>query len=398
AMEALGVPTTRALALVGTGDDVLRDMFYDGRAAWEPGAIVCRVAPTFLRFGNAQIFTSRRDEATLRALLEFTLANIGEWDADLIGVARTAPVAPVFESRPLSSEAVVSWFAHVCTRTAEMVVEWMRVGFVHGVMNTDNMSILGLTIDYGPYGWLDVFDPTWTPNTTDAHGRRYRFGAQPAVAFWNLARFAEALVPLVDDPHELETALGAYSDTFSRRYALAMAQKLGLGELRDEDEALIDGLFERMGAVETDYTLLFRCLAKVDLGATLSESASAGDVVAPIVDAWYSPDAVGASERRAWADWLRSYARRVRDEGSGAVARRAQLERMARMNPVYVPRNYLAQEAIDALSAGDSAPLEAWFARVTRPYDEVEGGEHYAAKRPEWARHRAGCSMLSCSS
>ncbi|HVJ37063.1 MAG TPA: YdiU family protein, partial [Stenotrophomonas sp.] len=168
AMHHLGVPTTRALCLVGSGESVVRDMFYDGHPRAEPGALVCRVAPSFLRFGSFELPASRGDLALLRQLADFTQARDYP---ELIGTAAARDA---------------EWFGQICERTAEMVAQWMRVGFVHGVTNTDNMSILGLTIDYGPYGWLEDYDPEWTPNTTDAGGRRYRFGAQPQVAYWNL--------------------------------------------------------------------------------------------------------------------------------------------------------------------------------------------------------------------
>src|SRR5688572_28864052 len=204
AMFHLGVPTTRALCLIGTGDSVIRDMFYDGRPRPEPGAVVCRMAPSFLRFGNYQIFTSRGDEATLRKLTDYTLSAL----FPELG-------APAGEQHGPSHYA--AFFGEVCRRTAVMIAHWMRVGFVHGVMNTDNMSILGLTIDYGPYGWLDDFNPGWTPNTTDRNGRRYRFAHQPGIALWNLVRFAEALLPLVGSAEPLEQALGEYERVLRER-------------------------------------------------------------------------------------------------------------------------------------------------------------------------------------
>ncbi len=180
AMHHLGVPTTRALCLVATGEDVVRDMFYDGRPQAEPGAIVCRVAPSFIRFGNFELPAARGDVALLSKLVDFT-------------IARDFPDLGERQHRQRAARA--DWFGEVCERTARMIAHWMRVGFVHGVMNTDNMSILGLTIDYGPYGWIDNFDPDWTPNTTDAGGRRYRFGQQAEIAYWNLGQLANALAP-----------------------------------------------------------------------------------------------------------------------------------------------------------------------------------------------------------
>ncbi len=166
AMYHLGVPTTRALSLITTGEQVMRDMFYDGNPEWEKGAVVCRVAPSFIRFGSFEIHAARNNVALLQELVDYTIridfSHLGE----------------------PSKEVYLAWFEEVCVKTAEMIVHWQRVGFVHGVMNTDNMSILGLTIDYGPYGWLENYDPDWTPNTTDKEQRRYRFGNQPQIAGW----------------------------------------------------------------------------------------------------------------------------------------------------------------------------------------------------------------------
>src|SRR5690606_667903 len=187
AMHHLGVPTTRALSLVATGEAVVRDMFYDGHPRPEPGAIVCRVAPSFLRFGSFELPASRGDVVLLRALAEFCIWRDFPW---LLGGRAGRPLAALREAGAFDEALFAAWFHEVCVRTARLVGHWMRVGFVHGVLNTDNMSILGLTIDYGPYGWIDDYDPDWTPNTTDAQGRRYRFGWQPRVAHWNLGRLA----------------------------------------------------------------------------------------------------------------------------------------------------------------------------------------------------------------
>ena len=262
-------------------------------------------------------------------------------------------------------------FDEVMQRTAWLVSEWMRVGFVHGVMNTDNMSILGLTIDYGPYGWLEGYDPSWTPNTTDNEGRRYCYGNQPQIGLWNLTRLAEALLPLV--PKEaLEAGLELYGQTYNGSFRKALAAKLGLAELDDD---LVKELFELMAAVETDFTLFFRGLASV--GET--------NLVSPLLPAFYAePDAAHRASLEAWLRrWLAASPDR---SGMNAV------------NPKYVPRNYLAQQAIDAMAAGDASVLEKLLKVLERPYDEQPGNEAFAARRPEWARHKAGCSALSCSS
>ncbi len=246
AMHHLGVPTTRALCVIATGETVIRDMFYDGNPQPEPGAVVCRVAPSFSRFGNFQIFAARGDFDLLRSLADYTLrADFPELGAP-------------------SGESYLAMFREVCRLTARMVVHWMRVGFVHGVMNTDNMSILGLTIDYGPYGWLEDYDPNWTPNTTDAHGRRYRFSAQPQIALWNLAQFANALLPLIGETAPLEEALSVYRETFEAEWGQMMAEKLGLERYREStDRALITELLAVLQLAETDMTIFYRRLASL---------------------------------------------------------------------------------------------------------------------------------------
>jgi uncharacterized protein YdiU (UPF0061 family) len=254
-------------------------------------------------------------------------------------------------------------------------------------MNTDNMSALGLTIDYGPYGWLEGYDPAWTPNTTDAEGRRYAYGNQPQIGLWNLARFAEALLPLI--PKEtLEAGLEIYADAYQRRFGAALAAKLGLAALDQEgDEALVTDLFGTLGAAETDFTLFFRGLAAV------RDDAGDAGLVAPLRRAFYAEPT--AEHLAAVAAWVRRYLARTARAGLPANERAA---RMNGVNPKYVPRNYLAQQAIDAMAAGDAAVLERLMGVLARPYDEQPEHDDLAERRPEWARSRPGCSALSCSS
>jgi len=379
AMFHLGVPTTRALSLVLTGEQVERDMFYDGHPRREPGAVVCRVAPSFTRFGSFQIFAARGETEVLRQLLDFTIR---------IDFAHLGAPSPAVYLR---------WFDEVCRRTADLMVHWMRVGFVHGVMNTDNMSVLGLTIDYGPYGWLEDFDPNWTPNTTDAATRRYRFGHQPQVALWNLAQLANAIYPLIEQAEPLERSMADYQSYFQRGWQTMMAHKLGLKSfVSGSDEALVNELLSILPLVETDMTIFFRQLARLAVNNPENADA-AGDeaLMAPLMSAYYRPEQLTAATRGRISSWLRAYTRRVGQDGTPDAVRR---RRMNAVNPTYVLRNYLAQLAIDKAEQGEFAMVAELLAVLRRPYDEQPGKEAFAEKRPDWARHRPGCSMLSCSS
>ena len=367
AMHHLGIPTTRALSLVATGEAVVRDMFYDGHPRPEPGAVVCRMAPSFLRFGSWELPASHGDAALVRQLADVVLRH---HHPQLAGQGEAGHG---------------EWFAQVCERTAAMVDGWMRVGFVHGVMNTDNMSILGLTLDYGPYGWIEDYDPDWTPNTTDAQGRRYRFGTQAQVAYWNLVRLAQALSPLFATAAPLEAGLQRFADAYERARRATVAGKLGLAVADGDDVALFDQLLELLQAGQVDMTLFFRGLDGLDPAAP--------DI--GVVDAaFYDPDARAAVEPRL-RQWLARYAARLAADPLDAAARR---DTMRRHNPLYVLRNWLAQEAIDRAEQGDLGGVEALQEVLRRPYEEQPGRSHYASRRPEWARQRAGCSMLSCSS
>jgi len=367
AMHHLGVPTTRALALVQTGDDVERDMFYDGNAAPEPGAIVCRVAPTFIRFGHFELFASRGESALLKQLIDFTIKH---YFSHLLALPE--------------NERIVRWYGEVCERTAKLIAEWMRVGFVHGVMNTDNMSILGLTIDYGPYGWIDNFDPGWTPNTTDAGGKRYAFGRQPGVAQWNLGRLGDALSTLEIPPEALQGALAKFESTYAVEIKRVFANKFGLKAWSDQGGEIVDAAFALLGASEIDMTIFFRRLATANS-------------VDDFKDAFYL-DGEWVTEREKFGVWFGRYSALMATENLAPNDHEARVKRMNAANPKYVLRNYLAQQAIDAAHEGDTSKISELLDVMRHAYDEQPSRESFAEKRPDWARHKAGCSMLSCSS
>jgi len=375
AMHHLGIPTTRALSLITTGESVMRDMFYDGHPKNEPGAVVCRVSPSFIRFGNFEILAARQELSLLKQLTDYTITT----DFPHLG----APSKAVY----------LKWFQEVCDTTLTMILHWMRVGFVHGVMNTDNMSILGLTIDYGPYGWLEGYDANWTPNTTDAHGKRYSYSNQPHIGQWNLFQLANALYPLIQDKEAIEEVLRTYSSNFQIGWNSMMAGKLGLSSFHQQsDDPLIGDLIDILQEVETDMTIFFRNLAKVPES---EDPTNTENTKHPLYDAYYEPekrdkDCIEKSNR-----WLEQYLSRLGKDPTNLEQR---VISMNRVNPKYVLRNYLAQLAIDKAEQGDNSLVEELLELLRYPYDEQPENEKYAVKRPEWARNKAGCSMLSCSS
>lgn len=366
AMYHLGVPTTRSLSLSLTGDRVLRDVLYDGNPAYEKGAIVSRVSPSFLRFGNFEIFAARNDHKNLKILADYTIkyhySHLGE----------------------PSKETYINFFREVSERTLEMIMHWQRVGFVHGVMNTDNMSVLGLTIDYGPYGWLEGFDFGWTPNTTDRRNKRYRYGNQPNIGLWNLYQLANALYPLIEEVKPLEEVLDDYKKGYEKKSLEMMKQKLGLFTNDERDVYLIQDLEKNLELTETDMTLFFRLL---------SDFSDAKEGLELIHQSFYESPSDKVNE--IWNVWFETYEIRLQKETLSPQERKA---KMNSVNPKYVLRNYMAQLAIDAADKGDYSLIDEFYELLKKPYAEQPKNEKWFAKRPEWARHKVGCSMLSCSS
>lgn len=346
AMANLRVPTTRALSLVKTGEVVIRDMFYDGNPAPEEGAICSRVAPSFLRFGHFQIHASLNEKEELKQLIKFTIDNY------------------------YPGKTIQEFFLDIVNKTAFLITEWYRVGFVHGVMNTDNMSILGLTIDYGPYGWLDLFDPDWTPNTTDFSHRRYRFMQQHNIAFWNLARLAEAL-ELVGP--SLEKELDRFPDIFKHHFSQMMVNKLGLDRYEDE---LVNKTFHLLSELQADMTLFYRSLIHSLEGQSINWQ-----------DVFYKD--LKEEDLKKISSWMSDWKEHTSDDA---------IDRMKKFNPVFIPRNYVVQEALDDLAKGDEESLRRIERALEKPYEENEATLFWYKKRPDWAATRPGCSTLSCSS
>jgi len=368
AMHGLGIPTTRALSLCLTGDKVVRDMFYDGNPQEELGAVVCRVSPSFMRFGVFQLPASRGDIDLLRQLVDHCIVH----DYSHLGEP--------------SKDVYIEWFAEVCDRTCDLIIEWMRVGFVHGVLNTDNMSIIGETIDYGPYGWIDNFDLNWTPNTTDAQGKRYAFGAQPEIGQWNLFQLANTIFPLVEDAQPLQDILNGYATRYKLGWNKMMAAKLGLSAFEgQQDTELFIELEELLSAVPTDMTIFYRLLATEQLP--------------DLVESYFAPafyqDSVDAEHIQRLEKWLNKYFERVEQDNLDAQYR---MESMNKVNPKFVLRNYLSQQAIELAEKGDYSMIHDLLKVMKAPYSEQPEFDSFAQKRPKWAENKAGCSMLSCSS
>ncbi|TPE42978.1 protein adenylyltransferase SelO [Pontibacter mangrovi] len=365
AMHYLGVPTTRALSLVATGEPVLRDMFYNGNAAFEAGAIVMRAAPSFLRFGNFELLNSRKETDNLRQLVDWTISR--------------------YYPHIQGEDKIISFFKEVVERTAHLMVEWQRVGFVHGVMNTDNMSILGLTIDYGPYSFLDDYDPDFTPNTTDLPGRRYAFGKQPSIAYWNLGCLAAALLPLADKD-ALVAALETFKQQYWQKYYAMMGTKLGLDQVSRLDTDLILQVEKTLATLKPDMTIFFQLL--IDLPLYMG---SAEEVAAYFNESLYEELTEAQSEQLYTL--ISAYLERL---NKNTIKRQASQELMRKTNPRFILRNYLLHQAIEQLNEGKTELFEQLQEALKDPYSTKHNA--FFQKRPEWATQQAGCSMLSCSS
>ncbi|KAF6151800.1 hypothetical protein GIB67_010374 [Kingdonia uniflora] len=306
AMHNLGIPTTRALCLVTTGKYVTRDMFYDGNPKEEPGAIVCRVAQSFLRFGSFQIHASRggKDMEIVCALADYAIRNHFP-HIENMNKSESLSFTTGEESSSavdLTSNKYAAWAVEIAERTASLVANWQGVGFTHGVLNTDNMSVLGLTIDYGPFGFLDAFDPTYTPNTTDLPGRRYCFSNQPDIGLWNISQFTSTLsAAKLINSEELNYAMERYGIKFMDDYKLIMTRKLGLAKYNKQ---LIGELLNNMSVDKVDYTNFFRLLSNIKTDPSVLDTELLVPLKAVLLD-------MGKERKEAWTNWVKTYIHEV---------------------------------------------------------------------------------------
>ncbi len=364
AMHHLRIPTTRALSLALTGEDVIRDIMYSGNPEAEKGAVVIRTAESFLRFGHFELLSAQKETAILTQLADFTIQNYFP-EINSEGVQRYKDL-----------------FTQVSLRTADLMVEWLRVGFVHGVMNTDNMSVLGLTIDYGPFSMLDAFDLNFTPNTTDLPGRRYAFGRQPQISQWNLWQLSNALFPLINDADFLEQRLEHYSDYFWKKHDEMMSEKFGFDQVLEKDDEFFAAWQKLMMELQFDYTLFFTELERITDTTGLEQF---------LVKVSYLPQP--AEKMEIFEDFITNYLKRKMLNTCSTEESR---QIMQKANPKFILRNYLLFECIEELDKGEATLLEKLLKALENPYTEMF--PEFSVKRPDKYLGVAGCSMLSCSS
>lgn len=348
AMQGLGIPTSRALCIVGSDEEVYRERI-------ETAAVLTRLSPSHVRFGSFEVFFYRGQFEHIATLADYVIARH-------------------FPHLVNAADKYLRLLNEVTLRTARLMAQWQAVGFAHGVMNTDNMSILGLTFDYGPFGFIEAYDPGHICNHSDPRGR-YAFDQQPQVGLWNLSCLAQALSPLTSR-ESAEAVLDGYAPAFHEHYTRLMGEKLGLAGATQLDIPLIAALLEMMQASRLDYTILFRSLG--------------GFHTAPDADNSFLRDQF--IDRAAFDAWTADYRARLQREGDTDSGRKA---RMDKVNPKYILRNYLAQIAIErAEKERDYSEIDRLLKLLARPFDEQPGMEAYAAPPPEWAQQ----IEVSCSS
>jgi uncharacterized protein YdiU (UPF0061 family) len=354
AMHALGIPTTRALALVGSPAKVIREEL-------ETAAVVTRVAPSFLRFGHLEHFAAKGQIQQLQSLVDFFIAH--QW-----------PDLQSFDAGPARYTALL---ARVSERTAALLAQWQSVGFCHGVMNTDNMSLLGLTIDYGPFQFLDGFDPSHICNHSDHQGR-YAYARQPQIAFWNLYCLGQALMPLINDQDLAVSALEGFKTDYPQSLDQQFAAKLGLQQRQSTDHDLIHSLLTLLATEKTDFTIFWRRLSHA-----VADLASMSTAVAftPVRDLFI--------QHGAWDAWLPDYLQRLEPQNAAQTG-----QQMLNTNPKFVLRNHLGEAAINQAKIGDFSGVQTLFTLLSSPFEEHPGFDDFAAFPPDWA----SSISISCSS
>ncbi|AZA52877.1 protein adenylyltransferase SelO [Chryseobacterium sp. G0201] len=364
AMFHLGVPTTRALSLSFTGEDVVRDMMYSGNPQKEKGAVVVRTAESFLRFGHFELLSAQQEYDTLEKLVNFTIDN---YYPEIISEG---------------SQKYKDFFESVCKKTANLMVEWFRVGFVHGVMNTDNMSILGLTIDYGPYSMMDEYDLNFTPNTTDLPGRRYAFGKQGQISQWNLWQLANALHPLIKEEQFLEKTLNEFGDYFWKSHDNMLCKKFGFNQLLDGDEEFFTNWQGLMQELQLDHTLFFNQLEDIDDKNYLKSHFESISYI-------FLDDKKLAKIE----DFTNTYKARLE---RNTISKEESINLMKQTNPKFILRNFLLYQCIEEINLGKTNMLKKLTTALENPYEK--NYPEFSVKRPSEYDDISGCSTLSCSS
>jgi uncharacterized protein YdiU (UPF0061 family) len=348
AMAGLGIPTTRALAVIGSDQGVIRETI-------ETAAVVTRMAPSFVRFGSFEHWFYRNQHEELKILADYVIDRF----------------YPALREELNPYQALL---AEVTRRTARLIAQWQAVGFMHGVMNTDNMSILGLTLDYGPFGFMEAFDAKHICNHTDQLGR-YSYAMQPEIGHWNCYALGQALLPLIGEVEAAQQALDVYQGEFKSKMDQLWHQKLGLNTAQAGDNALFDAMFALLQANHVDFTLFFRALGELRLDGATAENTLRDQFI----------------DRAGFDAWAGQYRQRLRQEGSTDTERRLA---MHSVNPKYVLRNYLAQVAIEKAQNKDFAEVARLLEVLEHPFDEQPEHASYAALPPDWA---SGLEV-SCSS
>jgi hypothetical protein len=354
AMHGLGIPTSRALCITGSDEEVYRERI-------ETAAVLTRLSPSHVRFGSFEVFFYRDQHQQIAELADYV-------------IARNFPDLAHFSDNQRDADKYQLFLNEVTQRTARLMAQWQAVGFSHGVMNTDNMSILGLTFDYGPFGFMESYDPGYICNHSDPRGR-YAYDQQPQIGLWNLACLAQALSPLIpkEQAHEV---LDGYAPAYHQHYAELMGAKLGLEKILDEDIQLIGSLLEIMHANQTDYTNLFRSLGNFGTSADAANDTLRDQFI----------------DRAAFDAWAAAYRARLQQQAGSDRERKV---RMDAVNPKYILRNYLAQKAIEqAEKHRDYSEIDRLLMLLGKPFDEQPEMESYAAASPDWARQ----IEVSCSS